>query len=469
MSLPAGIMLIIPVTQLHYDKEIWGDDFAMLEAKMAISVILKHFPYIGIGEEENVQLFYYFVESERNPKDDPLLVWQAGGPGCSDFGALFTQFGPLQFNTTFVEPTLTLNPYSWTQVANILFFDNSPGAGFSYARNQNAYRNSDTLSAAQTYEFLRKWLKEHPKFVSNPLYIAGISYTGIVLPVIVQNIYNGNELGNEPIINIKGYILNNPLTDRSIDFNSRIPYAHQFALLSNELFKAAEINCHGDYINENPSTRCVDNLQEIDKCLESIFQMQILEPICLEDTTALYKDGSSSEKNRTNAIRSLKYINTACRENGYSYFALWANEKSVREALHIHKGTIGTWELCNSDHYVIGKDDTATYTYDVSSSLPYHKNLTKKSCRALVMSGDHDMVFPYIGTRKWIRSLNLTVGRPWTPWFVGKQVAGYTETYMNEDYSLTFATVKGAGHSAPEYKPEECLAMVDRWFGSYAL
>lgn len=51
--------------------------------------------YIGVGDMDEVQLFYYFIESERDPAVDPLMLWLTGGPGCSGLSAILFETGKL--------------------------------------------------------------------------------------------------------------------------------------------------------------------------------------------------------------------------------------------------------------------------------------------------------------------------------------------------------------------------------------
>ncbi|MFS7948936.1 putative peptidase S10, serine carboxypeptidase, alpha/Beta hydrolase [Helianthus anomalus] len=81
------------------------------------------------------------------------------------------------------------------------------------------------------------------------------------------------------------------------------------------------------------------------------------------------------------------------------------------------------------------------------------------------------MIIPYQSTEAWIKDLNYSVIDQWRSWKLNGQIAGYTESYSN---MMTFATVKarnqnGGGHTAPEYKPEECVAMFKRWISNQPL
>ncbi|GLT62521.1 hypothetical protein SLA2020_351530 [Shorea laevis] len=137
---------------------------------------------------------------------DPLMLWLTGGPGCSAISGLTFEIGPLQFNIVEYNgslPTLALNPYSWTKVASIIFVDSPAGTGYSYSRSLQGSKTTDTIYANQGYEFLRKWLLNHPSFIANPLYIGGDSYSGMIVPIIVQKISDGIEAGYEPPLNLK--------------------------------------------------------------------------------------------------------------------------------------------------------------------------------------------------------------------------------------------------------------------------
>ncbi|XP_022547835.1 serine carboxypeptidase-like 15 isoform X1 [Brassica napus] len=365
--------------------------------------------YIGVGEGEEDQLFYYFIKSERNPEEDPLLVWLAGGPGCSSFSGLVYENGPLAFKVETYNgsvPSLVSTTYSWTKVANIIYLDQPVGTGFSYSRNQLSDTPSDTEVAKRVNEFLRKWLAKHPEYFSNPLYVAGNSYSGIVIPAIVQEISNGNDICSEPQINLKGYLLGNPLTDSVLDGNARIPFAHGKALISDELYDSMKRSCGGNYFNVFPlNTECLKLVEEFKQSVFRIYEELILASNC-------------------------DPISPDCYTYRYSLSEYWANNESVRKALKVVKGTIGKWKRC---------DYNMRCPHDIISSIPYHLNNSIKGYRSLIFSGDHDMTIPYVATQAWIRSLNYSVTEKWRPWMILDKVAGYTKTYANK---MTFATVK---------------------------
>ncbi|XP_019083740.1 PREDICTED: serine carboxypeptidase-like 10 isoform X3 [Camelina sativa] len=155
--------------------------------------------YIGIGEEENIQVFYYFIKSEKNPKEDPLLLWLDGGPGCSSLGGLLFENGPLALKSEVyngITPSLVSTTYSWTKVAemaNIIYLDQPVGAGFSYSRTPIG-KTSDTIEVKRIHDFLQKWLSKHPQFISNSFYVTGDSYSGMIVPALVQEISKGVSL-----------------------------------------------------------------------------------------------------------------------------------------------------------------------------------------------------------------------------------------------------------------------------------
>ena len=74
---------------------------------------------MGVEEETGAELFYYFVESERSPGTDPVLVWLTGGPRCSAFSGLAYEIGPVKFVLEPYDgtlPRLRYNQNSWTKV-----------------------------------------------------------------------------------------------------------------------------------------------------------------------------------------------------------------------------------------------------------------------------------------------------------------------------------------------------------------
>ncbi|KAL0906683.1 hypothetical protein M5K25_025196 [Dendrobium thyrsiflorum] len=451
----------------------------------------KHYAgYVTIDKNHGKNLYYYFVESERNPDKDPLVLWLNGGPGCSSFDGFVYEHGPFHFKSGGKAgslPELLLNPYSWSKVSSIIYLDSPAGVGLSYSANKSDYITGDLKTASDSHQFLLKWFELYPEFLGNQFYISGESYAGVYIPTLSAAVVEGIKGGINPKIKFKGYMVGNGVTDTVYDGNALVPFAHGMGLISDDMFQGTNAACNGSYWNPINSS-CEEKLSEIDLDLQGLNIYDILEP-CYYGTASSdvvsHKSKLPSsfrrlgETDRPLPVRKRMFgrawplwapvmeghvptwpelgsTSVPCMNDEVA--TLWLNNEEVRSALHAQpKSVTGPWELCT---------DNIDFSHDAGSMITYHKNLTAQGYRALIFSGDHDMCVPFTGTEAWTRSLGYKITDPWRPWYVAEQVSGFTQGY---DKNLTFLTVKGSGHTVPEYKPQEALAFYSRWLAGVAI
>ncbi|KAL5988268.1 hypothetical protein ACLOJK_036031 [Asimina triloba] len=206
--------------------------------------------YVGVGKLEADQLFYYYLESQKNPKEDPLVFWLTGGPGCSGLSALFCEIGPLQldkvvFNGNILK--LVLRSYPWTNVSSIIFVDSPVQTGFSYSEGSDDDETGDIKTSQELHEFVRK--------------------VGIIDSVFLARQSQGTKLNrNRSSTSRHGYLVGNPvLTDKKYDSGSVVPFVHGMGLISDELYESARKNCKEDYYTNRNDPKCAEDLEAVNE------------------------------------------------------------------------------------------------------------------------------------------------------------------------------------------------------------
>jgi len=128
----------------------------------------------------------------------------------------------------------------------------------------------------------------------------------------------------------------------------------------------------------------------------------------------------------------------------------YLNQANVQTAINAKSVQ---WSVCSP---------TLNYSESGASMMPLFRQFLsdKPTLKVLVYSGDIDVLtIPFGYTQQCLSELNSQVTSRWEPWFVNAWTAGYWEVHQQ----FTYATVKGAGHEAPEYQPLNSLAMFSRF------
>ncbi|OAY79811.1 Serine carboxypeptidase 1 [Ananas comosus] len=342
----------------------------------------KHYSgYTTVDEEHGRNLFYYFVVSERNPAQDPVVLWLNGGPGCSSFDGFVYEH---VWRSTWKPPEATSQ-----SVSNIIYLDSPAGVGLSYSNNSSDYATGDLKTASDSHTFLLKWFEQYPEFLANPFYISGESYAGVYVPTL----------------SYEGYMVGNGVSDTVFDGDALVPFAHGMGLISNDLFQEVYSACNGSYWNP-VNNNCLVLLSKVDWELDNLNIYDILEPcfhspevreVLSEDSRLPSSFRKLGETDRPLPVRKRMFgrawplrapvrdgrvptwpelgsSSVPCTDDEVA--TSWLNNEAVRSAIHAQpRSLIGAWELCTN------KID---FDHDAGSMIKYHKNLTAQDYRALI-------------------------------------------------------------------------------------
>ncbi|GLT71297.1 hypothetical protein SLA2020_433280 [Shorea laevis] len=402
------------------------------------------------------------ITTEAEPASKPLVLWLNGGPGCSSVGAgAFLEHGPFKPSGD----GLLRNEYSWNKEANMLYLESPAGVGFSYSAHKSFYNNvNDEITAQDSLIFLQRWFLKFPEYQKRDFFIGGESYAGHYVPQLAQLIVQ-----SKVKFNLKGIAIGNPLLEFNTDFNSVDEYYWSHGLISDGVYELLTQVCNGSemsrgVIRNSLSRACIFVAIELQKELENSVDMYnvIGNDHCLENQSqTLYQPLRSriqallplhSQPNALGEQQVKEKEDVVCPEKT---IAKYLNRKDVQQALHARLVGVNQWTLCSKVPQYDSRDREIP-TINVVGSL------VRSGIRALVYSGDQDSVLPFTGTRKLVnklaKALKLKATVPYRPWFEENQVVGgWTQVYGN--LKLSFATIRGASHTAPETQPQRSFAL----------
>nr|XP_010942076.1 serine carboxypeptidase 24 isoform X2 [Elaeis guineensis] len=264
---------------------------------------------------------------------------------------------------------------------------------------------------------------------------------GHYVPQLAKKILDYNKASSEHFINLKGFIVGNAVTDYYHDSLGTVSYWWSHSMISDRTYRSILSNCN---FTSTKGSRSCDHVinYAVSHEFGDIDQYSIYTPSC----TAPNFTAPRSLRLKNTLIRRRSYGYDPCTEN---YAEKYYNRPDVQEAMHANTTSIPyKWTACS---------DLLLKTWGDSelSMLPTYKELIRAGLRIWVFSGDTDSVVPVTATRFSINHLNLTVNIPWYPWYIGRQVAGWTEVYEG----LTFAIVRGAGHEVPLLQPRRAFRL----------
>ncbi|GAB7350232.1 hypothetical protein MBLNU459_g0885t1 [Dothideomycetes sp. NU459] len=431
----------------------------------------------------NVHAFFWFFESRRSPSTDPLTLWLNGGPGSDSLIGLFDELGPCNVTANL---TTQVNPYSWSEVSNMLFLSQPVGVGFSYSEEEigslnpvtgsfeNATEETPTgiypvidplaidttdMAAIAAWHILQGFLSALPQLdagvgSNKEFNLWTESYGGHYGPSFYDYFYKQNLKINN------GSIAGTPLRFNSLGVGNGIideyiqaPYYPEFAVNNTYGIKA---------VNDTVYNYMKFALNMIDGCLDQITlcrsnnQTNLAENSLCAEAEVMCRDNVEGPYYAYGGRGVYDIRHPYDDPTPPSYFEEYLNQAHVQNAL----GVSLNYTDANDDIYFAFQ---ATGDFIYGSFITDIEYLLEQDVRVNLYYGDADYICNWFGGEAISLNVNYThsaefAAAGYQPFLVDGVEYGEVRQYGN----FSFTRVYEAGHEVPYYQPVASLQLFNR-------
>ena len=428
-----------------------------------------------------VEHFYFWgFESRHEPEKNPLTLWLTGGPGCSSMTGLLQELGPCLATKDSGHGKISTkaNPYSWVQKSNLIFLDQPIGVGFSYASWKNGTRTKKKSPATRVFSS-QQGARDLSAFMHllathndgpfgsykndssvhlRDFHVAGESYAGLYIPLMVDQILTDNALyeknpeqGLKPLP-VQSMLIGNGMTSPKHLYQAYYDYA------------CTKKSGHKPFLAKSTCREMKKHLPtclaKVDKCNKKYNRQ-----FCRE--TQFFCDEKLNDPWMGTDKSPFDYTHPDYYPED-EYIESFLNDKVTRRVLGIDDYDFGD----KDDGTFVGCSDRVYWDYystgdGVLDSTWAVKRALEEGVRVLAYSGRRDFQCNWLGNAAWIEELQWSGHDGYAKakmhdWYAkkgDKERAGQFRHYGG----LTFATLDHAGHLVPFDDREASLVMFDRW------
>ncbi|KAK4501839.1 hypothetical protein PRZ48_007648 [Zasmidium cellare] len=450
----------------------------------------------GENTTYEINTFFWFFESRKDPLNAPLSLWMNGGPGSSSMMGLLAENGPCYVNPD--SNSTTLNPWSWNNEVNMLYLDQPTQVGLSYDTLTNITKNlvsghttifnatdpvpeqnstflvgtygsqdgnrtalGSVNAAIAAWHFLQTWFQEFPGHHPNDhrISLATESYGGRYGPAFFAYFQQQNERilngtlkveGEQYVLDLDTLLLINSCIDRLVMYPS---YPH-----------IAINNTYGiESVNDSVYEGMIDALYREGGCNDRIYQCRnlslIYDPeniginktvnrICADAEDFCYSDVRGPYLD----VSGRNYYDMATLDPDPfppNFYKGYLNQPWVQQELGVPLNWSQSSSASSRAFRSVGDYVRPGWLEDLSYLLEHGIKVTMEY-------GDRDFACNWIGGEDVSLAINYTNTAEF-------HAAGYTAIQTNDSYSggqvrqygnLSFSRVYQAGHEIPSYQPE---------------